>query len=325
MYRFHLSYGRRHLSIGNGFTLIELLVVIAIIAILAAILFPVFAQAREKARSIACVSNLKQLGLAFLQYSQDYDESLPQCADPIGGGSGWAGLIYPYVKSANVYVCPDDNTRQLPGDIAASGGVQPAEYGYNANLAPTQTGWWAIFGNPNDVLYHGLAIGQLKAPAKTVELFEVTGSKDYNLTGGECAFGDTPCCLGSNPGEHGQPDDCPSFFGGSIGGYGLGGDLQGYAPNKLYATGWLRGVVGPNRASFAGQFGRHTAGSNFLLLDGHAKWFRPEAVSPGMDWNWGAGQLGPSGGAACGNFANGWAASVDCSDPTIAATFSARI
>jgi prepilin-type N-terminal cleavage/methylation domain-containing protein/prepilin-type processing-associated H-X9-DG protein len=92
-----------------GFTLIELLVVIAIIAILAAILFPVFAKAREKARQTTCASNEKQLGLAMLQYVQDYDETFPAVWDnnrqPV---MNWAEEIYPYVKSTGAYVCPSN-------------------------------------------------------------------------------------------------------------------------------------------------------------------------------------------------------------------------
>src|SRR5436305_8741687 len=98
---------------GLGFTLIELLVVIAIIAILAAILFPVFAQARAKARAASCTSNLKQLSMAMIMYAGDYDETLPQWHWDISynGGSGkptndattiWWNAIYPYVKSAGV-------------------------------------------------------------------------------------------------------------------------------------------------------------------------------------------------------------------------------
>jgi prepilin-type N-terminal cleavage/methylation domain-containing protein/prepilin-type processing-associated H-X9-DG protein len=127
----------------RGFTLIELLVVIAIIAILAAILFPVFARAREKARSASCQNNLKQLAVALIQYVADYDSTFPIattamsgtadgltlacCFSGLGGGTGWSdnytasltpaapgkvaavcldSRLYPYVKSAQVFVCP---------------------------------------------------------------------------------------------------------------------------------------------------------------------------------------------------------------------------
>src|ERR1700693_459962 len=92
----------------RGFTLIELLDVIAIIAILAAILFPVFAKVREKARMTSCLSNEKQLGLGVTQYVQDNDELFP--SGNKGDGAGWAGQIYPYVKSVAVYHCPDDSS-----------------------------------------------------------------------------------------------------------------------------------------------------------------------------------------------------------------------
>jgi prepilin-type N-terminal cleavage/methylation domain-containing protein/prepilin-type processing-associated H-X9-DG protein len=89
----------------SGFTLIELLVVIAIIAILAAILFPVFAKAREKARQTSCTSNLKQIGLAILMYAQDFDEILPDhCGQQTA--NCWAVSIYPYIKNAQLFDCP---------------------------------------------------------------------------------------------------------------------------------------------------------------------------------------------------------------------------
>ena len=105
---FHLSSRFRN---RRGFTLIELLVVIAIIAILAAILFPVFARARENARRASCQSNLKQIGLGLLQYTQDYDEKMilhnPQ--DPAGEPDRrWVDIIQPYVKSYQMFDCPSN-------------------------------------------------------------------------------------------------------------------------------------------------------------------------------------------------------------------------
>ncbi len=109
----------------TGFTLIELLVVIAIIAILAAILFPVFARARENARRSSCLSNTKQLGLAVMQYSQDYDEKLPSSYD--GGPTIWIQQITPYVKSNQLFFCPSDS-KSNPSATASSGNVS---YGWN--------------------------------------------------------------------------------------------------------------------------------------------------------------------------------------------------
>jgi len=95
----------------NAFTLIELLVVIAIIAILAAILFPVFARARENARRSSCQSNLKQIGLGFAQYTHDYDESEPgnQFNPASGGTIFWMDSLQPYVKSSQIFQCPSDS------------------------------------------------------------------------------------------------------------------------------------------------------------------------------------------------------------------------
>ncbi len=102
-------------KLNRAFTLIELLVVIAIIAILAAILFPVFAQAREKARQASCLSNMKQLATGTIMYTQDYDEIYPMSTQQGADGSywtdGWARTLDPYLKSLGVFFCPNDDDR----------------------------------------------------------------------------------------------------------------------------------------------------------------------------------------------------------------------
>jgi prepilin-type N-terminal cleavage/methylation domain-containing protein/prepilin-type processing-associated H-X9-DG protein len=109
----------------KGFTLIELLVVIAIIAILAAILFPVFARARENARRASCQSQMKQIALGYKQYIQDYDELYPRAAE--GGpnvAGAWGNQLQPYLKSTQIFVCPSDS----------AGANGSTSYGYNRNL-----------------------------------------------------------------------------------------------------------------------------------------------------------------------------------------------
>ena len=141
-----------------GFTLIELLVVIAIIAILAAILFPVFAKAREKARQSSCSSNTKQIAIAGMQYAQDYDEKY--CPTRLRDGMTDASWLYgldPYIKNKQVFICPSDASPDAGRwQIAAWG---PAASSYAQNCA---------VGDPADRSHRGMAMAAFQQPAQTV-------------------------------------------------------------------------------------------------------------------------------------------------------------
>ena len=125
----------------RAFTLIELLVVIAIIAILASILFPVFGRARENARRSSCLSNLKQIGLGVIQYTQDYDESFPlyRGANAPTGNTpfGWADSIQPYLKSEQIFQCPSQTNAAPTGDTQAqrAQSLGYVDYTYNVSLS----------------------------------------------------------------------------------------------------------------------------------------------------------------------------------------------
>lgn len=240
----------------EAFTLIELLIVIAIIALLAALLFPVFARARENARRSSCQSNLKQLGLAFMQYSQDYDEMWPCGLGAISGDAsgarlalnarGWGGQIFPYVKNSQVFVCASDRTR--PASTAT-----PVSYMMNSNL--TYRG--ASF-NTNTGIQMRLAA--MSTTAKVVMLFEA-----QNLTA------DLTTAENNSPAGYGNF----LIFGSS---------------NARYVTGNMGGRFDESTAStysyyVGGVNGRHLSGANYLMADGHVKWYRPTNVSSGLNAN----------------------------------------
>lgn len=228
----------------QAFTLIELLVVIAIIAILAAILFPVFQKVRENARRTSCLSNLKQLGLGFTQYIQDADEKYPglAAADPnFVGQSGWASQIYPYVKSVNVYACPDDN---LIGQ-AQTTFITPQKISYDVNfyIYVVDYGQFAE-GVPNPITIdntNGAGLAQFNSPASTFLLYEIADTSPEQFSG-----------------NNGDPSLTPitaaNAAGGSSGDYGFL----------------------PTRHDSSLQFS-----SNYLGADGHVKYLRASSVSFG--------------------------------------------
>lgn len=157
-----------------GFTLIELLVVIAIIAILAAILFPVFAKVREKARQTSCVSNLKQIGLALAQYTQDNEETLPYARiDGLTNGPiPWHAAIYPYVKSTQVFKCPDNPaTSNITNTPNAATGAPGIPVSYVAVGGDTVGGSQSFYGGPVAMPYFIAGSGCCSAPAAAIAQF----------------------------------------------------------------------------------------------------------------------------------------------------------
>jgi prepilin-type N-terminal cleavage/methylation domain-containing protein/prepilin-type processing-associated H-X9-DG protein len=241
----------------KAFTLIELLVVIAIIAILAAILFPVFATAREKARQTTCSSNLKQLGIAFAQYEQDFDEWNPNGRDGTGGffADGWASSLYPYVKSRAVFTCPDDTTvvksnASAPADTAVS-------YATNTQCQSSP-------------------ITKYTATSKTLQLIEVSGVQAaVNAPNSGCwnnAWGrpwDYSCATFQlSPGTEGNQ---------------VYTARQNLSDGSTFATGYMggRGTFTNPYGQFPSPEGRHSKGANYLFVDGHVKWLVGDQVSNG--------------------------------------------
>ena len=295
----------------SGFTLIELLVVIAIIAILAAILFPVFQKVRENARRTACLSNQKQIGLGVLQYNQDFDEKYIAGIEKYGRGSGWAGQLYPYVKSTGVFRCPDDSTN-LPGTNVS--------YALNAQFSPFDI---------NGQGPHPISLAQVSSPAKSVLIFEITNSGYYDIT--------IPSGTTSNANGCAAIGGCASDaeitnHGGSAAGYGTGASAQqtemgGFntpfknkngGGNVQYATGILRNSSGNTDNNFTAN-PRHSDGANYTMADGHAKFFRPSAVSAGHE-----NSTPNDCGTPATETVEGLAATTSCSDSTIAATFNVQ-
>jgi prepilin-type N-terminal cleavage/methylation domain-containing protein/prepilin-type processing-associated H-X9-DG protein len=188
----------------RAFTLIELLVVIAIIAILAAILFPVFARARENARRASCQSNLKQIGLGVFQYAQDYDEKYPRwwfendgtagwTAVTTGAGgpnvdAGWAEVIQPYLKSTQIFQCPSETNGPAPAGSNS--------FGYTDYAA-----------NFYDIYLQGGMVGAV-APAQTVLIH------DWNSRPSNSGFATDFLWSGAITADNGQSDQYHRHLGG---------------------------------------------------------------------------------------------------------------
>ncbi|BDI33093.1 hypothetical protein CCAX7_51440 [Capsulimonas corticalis] len=249
-------------TIGRGFTLIELLVVIAIIAILAAILFPVFAKAREKARQISCASNLRQLGIAEVQYSSDNDSvysgayECTQWDAAAGGCQGgrvtYAELLWPYVKSLGVFQCPDATANDHFNDDGATdctlnpnscgAGKGTLDYAYNS-LVSSDGNAIVDFGNAGTT---AVSYGDDRAqnpeasidqPSETILMLDGALGRDYQN----------------------------NVFGN----YNVWATFLTDISGNYYGVDWGGGLTTSTAPVL-----RHTGGGNILWYDGHVKWAR---------------------------------------------------
>jgi len=222
----------------DGFTLIELLVVIAIISILAAILFPVFARARENARRASCMSNLKQQGLAVMMYTQDYDEKYPLAntittqTPPDGyfwssGAWFWPQTIFPYHKSTQAFYCPSASSQPVGTASYNLGKPIPISYNYGANLL--------IMRNYTET---PISLSSVNAPASAYLLM------DY----------------GSYRIDVAQIKITKSGWGWLPGSGSLGATFYNTSPPADWET------------------GRHFDGVNVVFADGHVKWLKSSVV-----------------------------------------------
>jgi prepilin-type N-terminal cleavage/methylation domain-containing protein/prepilin-type processing-associated H-X9-DG protein len=259
MYSYFSKRGTR-ISISSGFTLIELLVVIAIIAILAAILFPVFAQAREKARQTACLSNMKQIGIGAMMYAQDYDSILPETGlNMVCSNQTFLGIypfplaIQPYAKNYRMLVCPSD--QEAGGMVTGAGNLGCVEKMMLAMTVPS--------------VYTGIAA----SPADIMKVMPLSYAGNFYLSP-TYPFTDTSTTPSTvvngqaNTAMRSESDfESPAnlFYVTEV-----GTDPQPLG-GWYIAPGYGNGSAGDARSRWP-KGGRHGGGRTWIFCDGHAKW-----------------------------------------------------
>jgi prepilin-type N-terminal cleavage/methylation domain-containing protein/prepilin-type processing-associated H-X9-DG protein len=282
----------RNYSHKSAFTLIELLVVIAIIAILAAILFPVFAQAREKARAISCLSNEKQLALAVLMYNQDYDENYPMgnaLWDGNGawignGGGNWGAAVTPYIKANGLYACKDDavggtvDTTQPWWGIQESYAANGLQWVWQPGGTSECLGLMCSGPSANGGSAYSVSEASVNLPASVIMFTEVNSS-DLKAAGENANF---------SAGWDNVITGIPWY-------------VNLAPPNQCGVSGGTVGTCGQFPNGTSGAVSTHHNGfANFAFSDGHVKAMNPIATVPnsyvGSDW-WDDGEydMGSSG------------------------------
>jgi prepilin-type N-terminal cleavage/methylation domain-containing protein/prepilin-type processing-associated H-X9-DG protein len=232
----------------TAFTLIELLVVIAIIAILAAILFPVFARARENARKASCMSNLKQIGIAVMMYVQDYDETYPAANLYATPQRFWYNVIDPYAKSKQVFVCPDVGVAGGYGNYYNDDGTR-ASNDYAWNICGT-----AATGNIGNGF--GYYYGTYCTPSPGFGPVKLSTVQEASTT-----------ILITDP---------PSNGYAAASAYGRGNATEDYMPV-------LHG--GQAFSSSAATVTDFSGGGNYLFADGHVKFLQANIAYCSSMWN----------------------------------------
>lgn len=229
----------------RAFTLIELLVVIAVISLLAAILFPVFARARESARRANCMSNLKQIGMGVMMYVQDYDESYPPNYNSSNPSNArlryWGGMIFPYIKNVDAFFCPSSPIEVEKNPYPPTYGAYGANYNVIKNFSVTAS-------NPRHTV--PMSSATIQTPATTYMIFDAPG---YVISAGEVI---TPSAYHTFlPGLQRAGGNCDTSSGTS-------------KPTDSGREEYLTDC----------QSGRHFDGVNMAFADGHVKWLKGEIV-----------------------------------------------
>ena len=282
----------------TGFTLIELLVVIAIVAILAAILFPVYAKAKGKAKQSSCLSNEKQIGLAFMMYAADYDDTLPSSYYYINGATSangyvqWSGMIMPYVQNMGLFVCAEHAVKGWAPTCFTTPPVEPPagqtplrplmdvqayrlSYVANELLIPRKK--YATV--PQQVV----SLGGVYAPADTIILAEYTNDiqclLDTSPTGGDAIKSHRPT-NGVQLGGGGVFDGESYAIGTPVVGLSYQQALDAIAAAKASSAMGNHHICYINPAM-------HNGGSNYTFADGHAKWYTLSQTLDPNNFKWG--------------------------------------